>query len=107
MQLEQFYDSSKLTSFEGLLKKYPYAYITASDYESSWFCEDLNGFISSDECLCSLKCLCNSKDFRSFLIDPDFFNFVGSDYNRSCAENQIENAENFIKEIEDDQPAEK
>lgn len=73
MQLEQFYDSVKMTGLENLVERYPEAYITACDY----YCDDK--FISQDYCLCKLKTLLDSHDLKAFLMDKDFIGFVGDD----------------------------
>lgn len=73
MQLEQFYDSVKMSKLEPLIERYPEAYITACDYYGD------DKFISQDYCLCTLKTLLNSHDLKAFLIDKDFIGFVGDD----------------------------
>ena len=100
MSLEQFYDSMKLTNFDGLLKEYPFAYVTASDYFSKHDKKKDRLFVRYDYGFSSLKSLSESKDLRSFLLSPDFFNFYGDEYNRSAAETLIENADKFMCEVE-------
>lgn len=73
MQLEQFYDSVKLTNLDGLVERYPEAYITACDYYGD------DKFISQDYCLCKLKTLLDSHDLKAFLMDKNFVGFVGDD----------------------------
>lgn len=74
MQLEQFYDSVKMTMFNELCERYPDTYITACDYYS-----DDETFISEDYSICKLKTLLNSHDLKAFLLDKDFIGFVGDD----------------------------
>lgn len=71
MQLEQFYESVKMTEFNKLLERYPYTYITASDYVC-----DGGGFVSLDTCICDLKSLMLSKDLKSWLSSDDFVGFI-------------------------------
>lgn len=73
MQLEQFYDSVKMTKLEPLVERYPEAYITACDYYGD------DKFISQDYCLCKLKTLLDSHDLKAFLMDKNFVGFVGDD----------------------------
>ena len=73
MQLEQFYDSVKMTNLTSLVDKYPDAYITACDY----YADDV--FVSEDYSICKLKTLLNSHDLKAFLLDKDFIGFVGDD----------------------------
>lgn len=73
MQLEQFYDSVKMTKLLPLVERYPEAYITASDYYAD------DKFVTQDICLCNLKTLLYSHDLKSFLIDKNFVGFVGDD----------------------------
>lgn len=73
MQLEQFYDSVKMTNFKELCERYPDTYITACDYYAD------EAFISEDYAICTLKTLLNSHDLKAFLLDKDFIGFVGDD----------------------------
>lgn len=73
MQLEQFYDSIKLTDFSKLLEQYPDVYITACDYET-----DDKSFVFNDYKLCNLVTLVNSKTLKDWLINPDFLGFIDS-----------------------------
>lgn len=105
MQLEQFYDSVKMTKLEPLVERYPEAYITACDY----YCDDK--FISQDYCLCKLKTLLDSHDLKAFLMDKDFLGFVGDDsFNEELsnalkvkASEFIENEKNIVEDEEDEQ----
>lgn len=114
MQLEQFFDSMKLTDFSKLLEKYPYSFITASDYKNLDVVDSSclvlpKAFVSEDEPLCSLRCLVDSKDFRSFLTSSEFFDFYGSEagHNDVAASQLIEKADNyFIEVLGDDKSAE-
>lgn len=102
MQLEQFYDSVKMTGLEKLVERYPEAYITACDYYGDY------KFISQDYGLCKLKTLLDSHDLKAFLLDKDFIGFVGDDsFNeelsndlKAKASEFIENEENTIDEEE-------
>ena len=71
MQLEQFYDSVKMTDLSSLVERYPEAYITACDYYDDDF------FVKEDNCICKLQTLLNSHDLKAFLLDDDFIGFVG------------------------------
>lgn len=73
MQLEQFYDSVKMTNLKNLVERYPDTYITACDYYGN------DVFVSEDYCLCRLKTLLDSHDLKAFLLDKDFIGFVGDD----------------------------
>lgn len=76
MQLEQFFDSVKMTDFSKLLEKYPDAYITASDY----FVDDIDKkFLFDDMTLSPLSSLISSKDLKAWLISDGFNGFVGED----------------------------
>lgn len=95
MQFEQFFDSVKLTDLKELCERYPYAYITASDYHSG------TDFISSDICLSSLKAMLDSKDLKSYLLNQDFYGFVGDDsFNKESSEIFANKAHNFIYDLE-------
>ena len=73
MQLEQFYDSVKLTDFSKLVEKYPEAYITASDY----FVDDAEKkFLFDDMTLSPLSSLISSKDLKAWLISDNFNGFL-------------------------------
>lgn len=82
MQLEQFYDSVKMSKLEPLVERYPEAYITACDYYGD------DKFISQDYCLCNLKTLLNSHDLKAFLMDKNFVGFVGDD----CFNEELSNS---------------
>lgn len=73
MQLEQFYDSMKLTeeTFEKFLEKYPKAYLTASDYhleDGRWY--------TMDSKIGTLKGLTESKSLKDWLLSSDFLDFL-------------------------------
>ena len=73
MQLEQFYDSVKMTDFSKLLEKYPDTYITASDY----YVDDIEKkFLFDDMTLSPLSSLISSKDLKSWLVSDEFLGFV-------------------------------
>lgn len=73
MQLEQFYDSMKLTkeSLDKFLEKYSDAYLTASDYHTD------NGlWYTMDSKIGTLKGLMESKSLKDWMISSDFLDFV-------------------------------
>ena len=73
MQLEQFFDSVKMTDFSKLLEKYPDTYITASDY----YVDDIDKkFLFDDMTLSPLSSLLSSKDLKAWLISDGFNGFV-------------------------------
>lgn len=93
MQLEQFYDSVKMTNLSFLVERYPEAYITACDY----YADDV--FVSEDYSICKLKMLLNSHDFKAFLLDKDFIGFVGDDYfDRDFSISLEKDASKFIED---------
>lgn len=92
MQLEQFYESVKMTNLIPLVEKYPEAYITACDYYGD------DKFISQDYCICQLKTLLYSHDLKAFLLDPAFIGFVGDDFfNEEMSIGFAEKASKFIE----------
>lgn len=108
MQLEQFYDSVKMTGLDRLVERYPEAYITACDYYAD------GKFISQDYCLCKLKTLLDSHDLKAFLMDKDFIGFVGDDsFNEELsnalkvkASEFVEAEKNITEEEKDDELSE-
>lgn len=97
MQLEQFFDSVKMTKLTlgELVIRYPHAYITACDYHTD------DKYIDSDYCLSTLKCLLDSKSFKDYLMSADFFGFVGDDdFNSVCASQAVEKARDYILSLE-------
>lgn len=73
MQLEQFYDSMKLTkeTFVKFLEQYPDAYLTASDYHTEsglWY--------TMDSKIGTLKGLIESKSLKDWMLSSDFLDFV-------------------------------
>lgn len=95
MQLEQFYDSVKLTNLTSLVEKYPETYITACDYYAD------EAFISEDYAICTLKTLLNSHDLKAFLLDKDFIGFVNDDSYDSVRSTLLEvEASKFIRSEE-------
>nr|CAI9750422.1 hypothetical protein LMSGXRPZ_LMSGXRPZ_CDS_0007 [Microvirus sp.] len=74
MQLEQFYESVKMTEFDKLLERYPHSYITACDYAS-----DDGKYIYIDYVISDLKSLISSKTLKNWLSSDDFVGFVGDD----------------------------
>lgn len=92
MQLEQFYDSVKMTNLTSLVERYPDTYITACDYYAD------EAFISEDYAICKLKTLLNSHDLKAFLLDKDFIGFVGDDsYERVNSTFLEQEASKFIQ----------
>lgn len=92
MQLEQFYDSVKMTGLDRLVERYPEVYITACDYYGD------DKFISQDYCLCKLKTLLDSHDLKAFLMDKDFIGFVGDDsFNEELSNSLKLKASEFIE----------
>lgn len=105
MQLEQFYDSVKMTNLTPLVEKYPDTYITACDYYS----DDV--FVSEDYSICKLKTLLNSHDLKAFLLDKDFIGFVGDvSYDRDLSISLEKEAFKFMEAeknvVEDDEEGE-
>lgn len=73
MQLEQFYDSIKLTPdmFRKFLETFPDAYLTASDYHTEsglWY--------TMDSKIGTLKGLLDSKSLKDWMISSDFLDFI-------------------------------
>lgn len=111
MQLEQFYDSVKMTKLEPLVERYPEAYITASDYYYEKDGEKY--FVTDDYAFCQLSALLNSKDLKSFLMSKQFLGFYGDDdfdFGKSTDLEDIASkfieAENKIIEANEDNNAE-
>lgn len=77
MQLEQFYDSMKLTedTFKSFLEKYPDSYLTASDYHT-----DSGLWYTMDSKIGTLKGLIDSKSLKDWMISSDFLDFVQDIY---------------------------
>ena len=98
MQLEQFYESVKMTEFDKLLDRYPYTYITACDYAS-----DDGKYVYMDMCVSNLKSLISSKNLKTWLSSEDFVGFVGDDDFKKDLERHIfAEAQDFIdKEVVD------
>lgn len=105
MQLEQFYDSVKMTNLKNLVERYPETYITACDYYS-----DDETFVSDDYCICKLRTLLSSHDLKAFLLDKDFLGFYGDDSFDSAlslfleeeASKFIEAQKNIVEDEEDE-----
>lgn len=77
MQLEQFYDSMKMTedTFKLFIEQYPDAYLTASDYHTEsglWY--------TMDSKIGTLKGLMESKSLKDWMISSDFLDFVQDAY---------------------------
>lgn len=76
MQLEQFFDSVKLTkNLKELCDLYPHAYITACDFYT-----DDGFFVTEDFPISKLKTLLDSKDLKSYLTSSDFIGFYGDEH---------------------------
>lgn len=104
MQLEQFFDSVKMTKLEPLVERYPNAYITACDY---YYEKDGDKhFVASDYAICQLSALLDSKDLKDFLLSKQFLGFYGDDdfdFKKSSnlkdmASEFIENEKNIVDE---------
>jgi hypothetical protein len=113
MQLEQFFDSVKMSGMEKLVERYPAAYITACDYE--WFNKNNEKrFCSSDYAVSTLKALLDSNDLKSYLLRDDFCGFVGdSDWLKQFSldivklgSQFIENEKKIVDEVKDDELSE-
>ncbi len=91
MQLEQFFDSVRMTDFSKLLEKYPYAYITASDYSAG------EGWVYKDYALSPLHVLFDVKDLKSWLMSSLFVGFLGDDsYSSETEHSIVEKADNYL-----------
>lgn len=99
MQLEQFFESVKMTEFDKLLDRYPYTYITACDYVS-----DDGKYVYMDMCISDLKSLISSKTLKNWLSSEDFVGFVGDvDFKKDLERYIFANAENYSDmEVVDD-----
>lgn len=103
MQLEQFFDSVCLTeNLKELCERYPFAYITASDFYSG------DNFMWIDRPISTLKTLLDSKDLKSYLLSKDFCGFCGEDsFNKDLSSLIESKASEFIemekKVVEDDE----
>lgn len=114
MQLEQFFDSVKMSGMELLVERYPETYITACDY----YWEDKDNekhFTSCDFSLSTLKNLLDSKDLKAFFLSAGFCGFVGdSDFKDQLAHDIMISATDFIinekkvleEEVNDDELSE-
>lgn len=97
MQLEQFFESVKMTDFNKLLDRYPEAYVTASDYF------DGENYVDKDFALSTLSALCDAKDLKSWLISSNFVGFVGDDtYSADLQQDIVDVADSFEKVGDDD-----
>lgn len=97
MQLEQFFDSVKLSGMESLVVRYPKAYITVCDYEWEDACKNKH-FVSSDFSISTLKVLLDSKDLKAYLLSDGFCGFLGDDSDFKCilSQNIADSAADFI-----------
>lgn len=104
MQLEQFYDSVKMTKLEPLVERYPEAYITAADFYSG------SDFMWIDRPISNLKTLLDSKDLKSYLTSEGFCGFCGdADFNMELSNALKVKASEFIeneKNIDDEEEKE-
>lgn len=100
MQLEQFFDSVKLSGMESLVKRYPKTYITACDYE--WVDKEQNKhFCIGDYPISTLKDLIDSKDLKAYLLSGSFCGFIGDDSDwKQQLSLDIENSANDFIECE-------
>ena len=101
MQLEQFFDSIKLTNFKELCERYPFAYVTATDYYYDLGEEKI--FVKDDYVISSLKNLIDCKNLKQFLTSSNFFGFYGDEdgYNLDGALSLQEKAHDYILSCED------
>lgn len=100
MQLEQFYDSVKLSHMENLVSRYPHAYITACDYKFI-DADNEDAFCHSDYVVSSLDLLIKSKDLKSYLISDGFLGFIGDDsWNYELGCKLADSASQYIKDID-------
>lgn len=101
MQLEQFFDSVKMTNLKELCGRYPFAYVTASDYYYNLGEEKF--FVSDDFVISPLKNFLDSKNLKQFLTSSNFFGFYGDEdgYNHDCALSLQEKAHDYIVATED------
>ena len=77
MQLEQFYDSVKMTKFDSLVERFPNSYITVTDYYYEKDGE--KHFVIDDFPICQLSVLLDSKNLKDFLMSKQFLGFYGDD----------------------------
>lgn len=96
MQLEQFFESVKMTDFNTLLDRYPEAYVTASDYF------DGVNFVDKDFALSTLGALCDAKDLKSWLLSPQFVGFVGDDTFSVDLQQDIVNVADSFEKVGDE-----
>ena len=97
MQLEQFFDSVKMSGMESLVERYPMTYITACDY--TWESNDnVKHFVSCDYSISTLKTLLDSKDLKAYLLSNGFCGFVGddSDWKKQLSLDIESSAKDFI-----------
>lgn len=95
MQLEQFYDSVKMSGMEKLIDRYPHAYITASDYYTD---DEKPSFVVDDYVVSELSTLLNSKNLKSYLMDDGFNSFYGdSGFHLEDSYSYMNAASDFIK----------
>lgn len=95
MQLEQFYDSVKMSGMESLIERFPYAYITATDYSFGANADNYNDY---DYSVSTLADLINSKDLKAYLLSDSFNGFVGDDdFSYEKSDILEKSASDFIK----------
>lgn len=99
MQLEQFFDSVKMSGMESLVERYPKTYITACDYE--WEDKEKNKhFCIGDYSISTLKDLLDSKNLKAYLLSDSFCGFVGddSDWKQQLSLDIENSAKDFIED---------
>ena len=94
MQLEQFYDSVKLSGMESLVERYPHTFITASDYS---YGSNSDHYNEDDYSVSTLADLIHSKDLKAYLLSDSFNGFVDDDYfSKEKSDKLVKYASDFI-----------
>lgn len=94
MQLEQFYDSVKMSDMQLLVERYPHTFITASDYSYGANSEFYN---ENDFSVSTLADLISSKDLKAYLLSDSFNGFIDDDYfSFQKSDKLVKSASDFI-----------
>lgn len=94
MQLEQFYDSVKMSGMESLVERYPHTFITASDYS---YGANSDFYAEHDFSVSTLADLIHSKDLKAYLLSDSFNGFVDDDYfSFEKSDKLVKSASDFI-----------
>lgn len=94
MQLEQFYDSVKMSGMESLVERYPHTFITASDY---FYGANSDNYNKDDYSVSTLADLIYSKDLKAYLLSDSFNGFVDDDFFSSeKSDKLVKSASDFI-----------